>query len=65
MIKLLILCGMSICLNATAATKIDKNDLAPFLDGVIETSMKVHHVPGVVVTVVQNDQVIFSKGCGC
>jgi CubicO group peptidase (beta-lactamase class C family) len=39
-------------------------EMEEFLNGVIADQMKVNHIPGVVVTVVKDGQVFFSKGYG-
>lgn len=42
----------------------DKEDLQSFMDGTFQKKMKEQHVPGAVITIVKDGQVIFSKGYG-
>lgn len=42
----------------------DPNQMAAFLDGVMQTSMTANHVPGAVVVVVKDGEVFFAKGYG-
>lgn len=43
---------------------LDQNRLNAFLDGVVEASMLQYHLPGVVVSVVEADQLVSSRGWG-
>ena len=43
---------------------LDPNRLNAFLDGMVEASMLQYHLPGVVVSVVEGDQLISSRGWG-
>lgn len=43
---------------------IDPAELEIFLDGYLAEPMAEHHIPGVVISVVQDDRVILSKGYG-
>lgn len=42
----------------------DSLDLESFLDGTIETNLGAHHIAGVTVSVVKDNQLFFSKGYG-
>ena len=42
----------------------DTRDFQSFMDTILEKKMKEQHIPGAVITVVKNGQVIFSKGYG-
>jgi CubicO group peptidase (beta-lactamase class C family) len=46
------------------AMALDRADLQHFLNGVIQIEMTNQHVPGVVVTVVENGEIVFNKGYG-
>ncbi|HDK7158329.1 TPA: beta-lactamase family protein [Clostridium botulinum] len=42
----------------------DTRDFQSFMDTILQKKMKEQHIPGAVITVVKNGQVIFSKGYG-
>ena len=42
----------------------DPKELEVFLDAYLAEQMKTHHIPGVVITFVKDDEVFFSKGYG-
>jgi CubicO group peptidase (beta-lactamase class C family) len=42
----------------------DAREMGAFVDGVIEAQKEAHHFAGAVVTVVQNGEILFSKGYG-
>ncbi|MBD3649194.1 MAG: beta-lactamase family protein [Pseudomonadales bacterium] len=43
---------------------LDSNDVTPFVDGVMATSMEEHHVAGAVVGIVADDRIVMLKGYG-
>ncbi len=50
--------------NAAAVNPIDPDELEAFMDGAVNASLKAHHIPGAAVAVVEDGQIIFSKGYG-
>lgn len=55
---------MSVDDETAAFGRIDGNRLNAFLDGLVEASMLQYNLPGAVVTVVEADQIVSSRGWG-
>lgn len=61
-LALVLICGI----NSAQANRIYTNigDLEAFLDGVMTTQLEQHRIPGAVIAVVHNDEILFAKGYG-
>jgi CubicO group peptidase (beta-lactamase class C family) len=48
----------------SAKQQIDSNEINPFMDGLFASQLESYHVPGAVISVVQDGKIVFSKGYG-
>ncbi|MEM7020587.1 MAG: serine hydrolase domain-containing protein, partial [Pseudomonadota bacterium] len=60
----LLFLGLSLNPIYAQPSQLEKQDLEPFIDGVMSAHLRDFHIPGAVIAVVKDDELLFAKGYG-